>query len=291
MPKKESGVRELLVEDLQDIYDAEKQLLRALPKMVKAAGNAELETAFREHLEETKGQVQRLEHVFQLMDARARSRPCRGMKGIVEESREHLAEDREPGLADAVLCEGGRKVEHYEIAAYESARSMAQTAGIKDAVQLLSQTLREETEMDRRLAQISRQLMKEMGSQEKSRRPQNNGRAAAAGRKSASGTRRKGHSAQPIIDREEIRRWAEERNAVPSCVKGTGGKQDIGMLRLNFPGYSGEESLQEISWDDWFEKFDERNLALMVQETTAQGQPSNFNKIVNRGTPKARAAR
>lgn len=83
-------------------------------------------------------------------------------------------------------------------------------------------------------------------------------------------------------DHEEIRRWAEERGAQPACVKRTGSRGDIGMLRLDFPGYSGEESLQPVSWDDWFEKFDERNLALVYQDTTAGGAKSNFNKLVSR---------
>jgi hypothetical protein len=97
------------------------------------------------------------------------------------------------------------------------------------------------------------------------------------------------------MDHDEIRRWAEERDARPACVKGTGSGEDIGMIRLDFPGYSGEESLQPIAWDDWFEKFDENNLALLVQEKTARGQRSNFNKLVSRATieerPRARAAR
>lgn len=86
------------------------------------------------------------------------------------------------------------------------------------------------------------------------------------------------------IDHEEIRRWAEGRNAQPSCVRGTGGKGDIGMLRLDFPGFSGEDSLEHIEWDEWFNKFDERGLALLYQETTAGGQRSNFNKLVSRET-------
>lgn len=85
-------------------------------------------------------------------------------------------------------------------------------------------------------------------------------------------------------DREEIRKWAEERGAQPSCVRGTGGKGDIGMLRLDFPGYSGEQSLEHIDWDDWFDKFEERGLALLYQDTTAAGEKSNFNKIVSRET-------
>jgi hypothetical protein len=97
-----------------------------------------------------------------------------------------------------------------------------------------------------------------------------------------------------LTDHEEIRKWAEDRGATPSCVKKTGGKGDVGMIRLDFPGYSGEDSLQEISWDDWFQALDENNLALIVQEKTAAGQKSNFNKLVNRTAakqkPKTRTA-
>jgi len=94
-------------------------------------------------------------------------------------------------------------------------------------------------------------------------------------------------------DHDEIRKWAEERNAHPACVKGTGGKDDVGLLRLDFPGYS-EDKLQEITWDEFFEKFDERDLALVYQEKTADGKISNFNKLVSRTTaeekPKTRSA-
>jgi len=83
-------------------------------------------------------------------------------------------------------------------------------------------------------------------------------------------------------DHEEIRKWAEERGAKPSCVRGTGNKHDVGMLRLDFPGYTGEDKLQEISWDEWFKKFDERKLALIYQDETADGETSNFNKLVSR---------
>ncbi len=89
-------------------------------------------------------------------------------------------------------------------------------------------------------------------------------------------------SAQVTTDHETIRRWAETRDGQPACVKGTGGKDDIGMLRIDFPGYSGEESLQHIGWEEWFEKFDERGLALLYQEQTAGGARSNFNKLISR---------
>jgi len=83
-------------------------------------------------------------------------------------------------------------------------------------------------------------------------------------------------------DHDQIRRWAEDRGAQPACVKGTGGSGDAGIIRLDFPGYSGAESLQPISWDEWFQKFDENNLALLYEDTLASGQKSNFNKLVSR---------
>jgi hypothetical protein len=95
-------------------------------------------------------------------------------------------------------------------------------------------------------------------------------------------------SAHPLTDHDQIRRWAEERRATPACVKGTGGRGDTGMIRLDFPGFSGANKLQPISWTQWFRSFDENNLALLVQDTTARGQRSNFNKLVARKTAEGR---
>ncbi|HLG97600.1 MAG TPA: hypothetical protein VKX49_14900 [Bryobacteraceae bacterium] len=91
-------------------------------------------------------------------------------------------------------------------------------------------------------------------------------------------------ASKTTTDHEEIRRWAEDRGAQPACVRGTGARGDIGMLRLDFPGYSGGSSLEHISWDEWFQKFDQNNLALLYQDTTASGEKSNFNKLVDRST-------
>ena len=89
-------------------------------------------------------------------------------------------------------------------------------------------------------------------------------------------------TANTLTDHQAIQEWAESRKAKPSCVKGTGAADDVGMIRLDFPGYSGGDSLQEISWDEWFRQFDENGLALVVQEETASGERSNFNKLVKR---------
>jgi ferritin-like metal-binding protein YciE len=313
-------LQELLVDELRDLFDAEKQLVKALPKMAKSASDSELENAFREHLEVTKGQVQRLEQVFEMMDMRARSKPCRGMKGLVEEGQEIMGEDFEPGLLDSAILGAARKVEHYEMMGYESAHELARQLRMSDAAQLLQQTLREEMETDKKLAQISKRLTKEASSrpqagqeEEKSSRGgrgRSSGRSSQAQSRSQSGrsesrsrsetssrsnssgrSNGRGRSgggssggARKVTDHEEIRAWAEERGAHPACVRGTGGGEDTGMIRLDFPGYSGSDSLQEISWDDWFEKFDENNLALLIQDRI-RGQKSNFNKLVKRETP------
>lgn len=108
-----------------------------------------------------------------------------------------------------------------------------------------------------------------------------------ATKSSKSGSQRTARSSagsKTTTDHEAIRRWAEERGGQPACVKKTGSKGDLGMLRIDFPGYSGEESLQHVGWDEWLEKFDERQLALLYQEETAAGAKSNFNKLVSRET-------
>jgi len=293
MPKKVQGLEQLLLEELQDLFDAEKQLVKALPKMAKGANDDELENALREHLEVTKNQVQRLERVFQTMDARPRSRPCAGMKGIVEEGRQILDEDMGEGLLDSAISGAARKVEHYEIVGYESASSVARQLGMREAADLLQQTLQEEIQTDRQLAQISKRLVKEASRAVAESEPEPKGGRRA--KPPSSRSRRGGHAARPLTDHQEIRRWAEERGAAPACVRGTGGKGDVGVLRLDFPGWSGEESLEHIDWDEWFQRFDERRLALMVQDSTASGETSNFNKLVSRESaeqkPGTRAAR
>lgn len=291
---KSGNLRELFADEIRDLYDAEKQLVKALPKMAKSASDPELETAFREHLEQTVAQVQRLEQVFQMMDQRARGKQCHGMKGLVEEGQELMSEGLEPGLMDSALTGAGRRVEHYEMAGYEEARSMAQQLGMRDVAQLLQETLREEIETDRRLARLSKRLVKEVsrGVLETGSQPRRSVRTAAKRapvRRSQAKTRIS-RTGSATTDHDEIRQWAEERGAHPACVKGTG-KGETGMIRLDFPGYSGAQSLQPITWDEWFRKFDEKNLALIYEDKTARGQKSNFNKLVSRKTVQARAAR
>ena len=119
----------LFQEELKDIYDAEKRLVRALPKMAKAASAAELRQALEEHLEVTKGHVQRLEQVFELLGVPAKAKPCAGMKGLIEEGEEVLGEDASEALMDAAIIGAAQRVEHYEMAAYGTARTFAERLG------------------------------------------------------------------------------------------------------------------------------------------------------------------
>ena len=191
--------QDLMVDDLKDLLDAEKQLTRALPKMAKAAHDPELQQAFREHLEVTRGQVRRLEQIFGMLEVPARGKPCAGMKGIVEEGQELMEEDRSPALMDASIAAGARKVEHYEIAAYEGARMLAQQLGKKEAAQLLEQTLGEEMQTDKRLAMISRRLVKE-ASQMKPAGEEEMGRGRGRGRVSAGRRGRVAVAGRPMVE-------------------------------------------------------------------------------------------
>jgi ferritin-like metal-binding protein YciE len=111
-------MRDLLIDELRDIYHAEKQLTRALPKMARAASNGQLKEAFTQHLEETRGQIERLEQVFELLDTRTRGKPCHAMEGLIEEAKEIMEMGLEPELLDVALIAAAQKVEHYEIAGY-----------------------------------------------------------------------------------------------------------------------------------------------------------------------------
>lgn len=149
------SVHDLLLEELRDIYHAEKQLVKALPKMAKAAKSDVLRQAFEDHLEETKGQVQRLEQVFEALDVRTRGKPCEAMQGLVEEAKEMMEEIKTPEVLDAALITAAQKVEHYEIASYGSVCALAEALGETEAARLLNQTLEEEKAADRKLNEIA----------------------------------------------------------------------------------------------------------------------------------------
>lgn len=148
------SLQDLFLTDLKDIYNAEKQILRALPRMAKAAQAPELQRAFTKHLRETEGQVDRLERIFQSLGQAARGKKCKGMEGLLEEGKEILEEEGAPEVIDAALVAAAQKVEHYEIAAYGCLRTYAQLLGMPDADKLLEQTLREEEATDKALTAL-----------------------------------------------------------------------------------------------------------------------------------------
>jgi ferritin-like metal-binding protein YciE len=149
------NTNDLLLDELRDIYHAEKQLLKALPKMAKAAHANTLRQAFEHHLEETRGQVERLESIFDLLGKAARGKRCEAMAGLIEEGEEMVAEIKTPEVLDAGLITAAQKVEHYEIASYGSARELAAALGHQEVAKLLDKTLAEEKEADQKLNHLA----------------------------------------------------------------------------------------------------------------------------------------
>ena len=163
---KVDSLNTLLEQELRDIYDAEKRLVKAIPKMAKAAASDQLRNALEEHLAVTKGQVQRLEQVFESFGWSAKAKTCAGMKGLIEEGEEVIGMDGNPDLLDAAIIGAAQRVEHYEMAAYGTARTMAERLGNNEAAQLLQETLDEEKEADQTLTQVAEQLMANMSGME-----------------------------------------------------------------------------------------------------------------------------
>ena len=149
------NLREALVEEIRDLYNAEKQLLKALPKMAKSASSDELRDAFESHLEETEGQVTRLERVFELLEEKPRGKHCAGMAGIIEEGNDVLQEDMEDAVLDACLIASGQRAEHYEMAAYGTSIAWAEALELGDVAQLLRETLEEEKAADKKLTALA----------------------------------------------------------------------------------------------------------------------------------------
>lgn len=150
-----NSLRELLVDELQDLYNAESQLIKALPKMAKAASNEELKEGFNDHLEQTRGHVDRLEQAFQFLGEKAKGKTCHAMKGLIEEGAEAIESEAPDAVRDAQLIGAAQRVEHYEIAAYGTARAFAEKLGEKKVVKLLQQTLDEEGDTDKKLTALS----------------------------------------------------------------------------------------------------------------------------------------
>ncbi|HEY1793318.1 MAG TPA: ferritin-like domain-containing protein [Opitutaceae bacterium] len=150
-----SSLKDLLIDELKDLYSAEQQLLKALPKMADAATNSELKEGFTSHLEQTKGHVQRLEEAFGKLDTSAKPKTCKAMQGLIAEGEEAIKLDAEDPIRDACLIGAAQRVEHYEIAAYGTARAFANTIGEDDVAELLQETLEEEAETNQKLTTMS----------------------------------------------------------------------------------------------------------------------------------------
>ena len=153
----EKGLRELYVDELKDLYSAENQLVKALPKMAKAASSEDLRKGFEEHLEQTKGHVQRLETIFKELGESPKGKKCKGMEGLIEEGSEAIGEYEE-GVLDAALIGAAQRVEHYEIAGYGTVIAFAEELGEADQASLLSKTLEEEKETDEKLSGLAKQV-------------------------------------------------------------------------------------------------------------------------------------
>lgn len=146
---------DLLAHELKDLYSAEKQLTKALPKMAKAATSESLQEAFTNHLEETEQQISRLEEVMEMLEVPTRGPKCKAMEGLVEEGKHILEEDMDDDVRDAALIAAAQRVEHYEIAGYGCARTFAEMLGHREVAELLQQTLNEEKSADEKLTQIA----------------------------------------------------------------------------------------------------------------------------------------
>jgi ferritin-like metal-binding protein YciE len=159
MPEQMNPLEELLVDELKDIYSAENQIIKALPKMAKTATSPELKRAFERHLEETRRQVERLDQIGQELDTKLTGKKCHGMEGLIEEGKEVMEQDLAENAIDAGLIGAAQKVEHYEIAAYGTARTHAAMLGFNKVARLLQQTLNEEGATDKKLTQLAENII------------------------------------------------------------------------------------------------------------------------------------
>ena len=153
------SLHDLYVDELKDLYNAENQLLKALPKMAKAATHPDLQAAFTEHLEVTEGQVERLETIFKELGEKPTGKKCKAMEGLIEEGKDLIKEDAAPTVLDAALIAAAQRVEHYEIAGYGCVRTFARLLGYSQAEDLLQQTLNEEAEADQKLSELAESVI------------------------------------------------------------------------------------------------------------------------------------
>lgn len=160
------GLKELYIDELKDLYSAEIQLVKALPKMAKAASSDELRQGFEDHLEQTKEHVQRLEKIFEDLGESPKGKKCMGMEGLVKEGAEVMGEDFEDAVMDSAIIGAAQRVEHYEIAAYGTAREFANLLGESEHASLLEETLEEEKETDEKLTELAKDINAEANESE-----------------------------------------------------------------------------------------------------------------------------
>jgi ferritin-like metal-binding protein YciE len=189
------SLEDLMQDELKDIYDAEKQLTKALPKLAKKAANEDLREALQQHLQETEGHIERLEQIFEQLEMPARGKRCEGMKHLIDEGNEMIADAEEDATRDAVMIAAAQKVEHYEIASYGTLRTWANVLGKDDIASLLEETLEEEKAADEKLTAIAESSINEQAANEGEEEEEESG--AGRGRRAAS----RGSSRQAAADR------------------------------------------------------------------------------------------
>jgi ferritin-like metal-binding protein YciE len=187
---KATSLRELYIQELKDLYDAENQITKALPKMMKESSSDELRSALEEHLEVTKEQARRIEQIFSNMGERLKAEKCKGVEGVIKEGSELLKEAEDEDVRDAGIIASAQKVEHYEIASYGTVRTYAQLLGEDEAARLLQQTLEEEKEADQKLNGLAEEINVEAGGEEVEERPARRSASRTSGRRTGGRSRR-----------------------------------------------------------------------------------------------------
>ncbi len=191
------SMRELYIDELRDLYNAETQIVKALPKMAKAASNDQLREAFEEHLRETSEQVSRLEQIFEMLGEKPTGKKCLGMEGLVKEAAETMRESYDDPVMDAALIGAAQRVEHYEIAGYGTVREFAQLLGEEEHLSLLEETLNEEKQADEKLTQLAQEINSqaqeedETAEQDEEEVSENEGRTRASKSKSGKSSSRR----------------------------------------------------------------------------------------------------
>jgi ferritin-like metal-binding protein YciE len=184
-----NSLRELYVEELRDLYSAENQILKALPRMIRAASNKDLQRAFTLHERQTQQHVKRLDRIFRMLDESSRGKKCKGMEGLLEEGQELIKERPEPEVLDAGLISAAQRVEHYEMAGYGTVRTYARQLGEEEQANLLQETLNEEGETDKLLTSLAESSINIEAEQADDEGMESNGNGSGSGR--SGGTRRR----------------------------------------------------------------------------------------------------